>query len=74
MVRFLDMAKKVPIPNLEELRDNSQIKTTLMNLRVEEELLKAFKKLCDENLKQPVSKVLRKFMRELCIKNGYLKE
>jgi hypothetical protein len=66
------MARKLLVP-IEKLK-KSQTKATLMNFRVEEELVEAFKKFCADELKIPLSDALRKMMRELCVRHGYLKK
>ncbi len=68
------MGKKLRVPGIKTLKSDSQNESTLLNLRLEKRLLLAFKRLCDEELDESVSEVLRKCMTELCVKAGYLKK
>lgn len=52
--------------NLNKLKEKPAIKTMLVNFRVEDSLYKSFQDLCENELNQPMSEVLRKMMREIC--------
>lgn len=47
--------------------------STLINFRIEKALRDAFFELCQKELKQDASEVLRTIIRDLCKQTGYLK-
>ena len=51
---------------IDKLKEKAPIKTMLVNFRVEDSLYKSFQELCENELNQPMSEVLRKMMREVC--------
>lgn len=60
------MKKKITLTiDVEDLRSGGD-KERLINLRVDEKLYKGFKNLCEKELGQSMSDVIRKLMKELC--------
>jgi len=73
--RYADfkMGKKIVI-DVDRITEPEATKSTLLNLRIEKDLYDAFSELCESEFKQPASKIIRSFIRELCIQNGKLKK
>ena len=60
------MSKKITLTiDVEKLR-MSDGKKKLVNLRVDEDLYRSFKQVCEAKFGQGMSDILRKIMRELC--------
>lgn len=66
------MKKKITITiGMDDLKAKIE-KGRLLNLRIDENLYKRFKSLCEKELNQGMSDVMRKLITELCLQLDYL--
>ncbi len=56
-----------------DLKKDLKPKTTLVNFRIEDTLYRTFQQYCQSELETGVSDVLRKVIKTLCEKSGYLR-
>lgn len=64
-------AKKSISISIDKLKEVGQDKKTVFQIRIEPELIEAFKEVCETELETSASSALREMIRQVCEQYGY---